>query len=240
MACLILHNAKANECDDHLKNLITDKAKFTWCTDHEKAKFSQYTWLHKNTACGKFDITRDPTTSNRNNVYWGEISCSDSDSLQDSHRLYPTLNLKECSFGPYNSSFLVWIDLADIKDFEWISIATYSNKKNWQDLFGLNLIPKNDGVKLIIFHVPTFGIGKFEKVSNLYFPLRKWVKIDINVGNSEIKIYQDGELIIKAKKQWGVNGPSICEAHWGLYADRNTKNVVILNDDIYLYSNEKH
>ena len=38
------------------------------------------------------------------------------------------------------------------------------------------------------------------------------------------------------KKKWGVKGPAICEAHWGLYSGRKTKTTVILNDYIRLVS----
>jgi len=131
---------------------------------------------------------------------------------------------------------MVWVDIPEIKDFGWISLATYTNNENWQDLFGLNLISENGKIKLIIFHVPIFGKGKYETVNNLTFPLKKWVHISLDVNSDGIRVHQDGKLVIKATKFWGNKGPAICESHWGLYADAKTNEVLILNDDIFLIS----
>lgn len=233
---IITSHSHANECETHSTPFIKDKYNHMWCAKHETEKFDEYSWKHQNTICSRSDIVEDPTASGRGHVYRGQIFCSSIESSIENHRIYPTLNLKECLYGPYKSSFMVWADIDDINDFGWISLATYTNKKNWQDLFGLNLVSDNGIVKLIIFHVPIFGKSKYEKVSDLGFPLKKWVHLALDVDRDGIRVYQDGKLVIKARKRWGNKGPAVCESHWGLYADAKTNKVLILNDDIFLIS----
>ena len=61
----------------------------------------------------------------------------------------------------------------------WISLATYSNVKNWQDLFGVNLGAEDGQTVLVLFHVPKFGQGRFERRTHIPFPMKKWVRIEV-------------------------------------------------------------
>jgi len=64
------------------------------------------------------------------------------------------------------------------------------------------------------------------------------VRIEVVVDTRKgIRVFQDGTLVMRAAKDWGPAGPSICEAHWGLYAEGKTDYAHLLNDDITLRSN---
>ncbi|UCD33763.1 MAG: hypothetical protein JSV38_07880 [Desulfobacterales bacterium] len=211
------------------------KPMFEWYADHEYGNFREYSWRHKNTECGNLKILPDPTQSGRGYVYQGQVTCSASNS--QNHRLYPTLNLERCLKGPFKSTFWLWADIP-LKDSQgWVSFATYTNVKNWKDLFGVNLDTKNGSAYLVIFHVPKFGKGEFIKESPVNFPMKKWVRVDVSVeADGQIKVYQDKHLVASALKDWGPDGPAICEAHWGLYAEGRTERALLLNDDISIIS----
>jgi hypothetical protein len=119
-----------------------------------------------------------------------------------------------------------------------VSLATYTNVKNWQDLFGVNLDTEDGQPVLVLFHVPKFGQGRFKRSSRLAFPMKQWVRIEVVVSEQgAISVFQDEKLVLQAVKDWGPAGPSICEAHWGLYAEGKTDFGHLLNDDITLRSN---
>jgi hypothetical protein len=154
------------------------------------------------------------------------------------HRLYPTLNLEQCLYGSYYSSFDVWLSAPPPGERGWISLATYTNVKNWQDLFAVNLGTEGGQTVLVLFHIPKFGQDRFERRTRIAFPMKKWVTIEVMVdARGLIHIFQDGRLVIRAVKDWGPSGPAICEAHWGLYAQGKTDFAHLLNDDIVLKSN---
>lgn len=214
---------------------LMSKPTFEWYADHEYASFREYSWRHNNTECGNLKILSDPTRSGRGYVYQGQVVCSASNS--QNHRLYPTLNLEHCIKGPFKSTFWLWVDLPSGALRGWVSFATYTNVKNWKDLFGVNLGTKNGLAHLVIFHVPEFGKGEFIRENLIGFPMKKWVRVDVSVEtDGQIKVYQDKYLVASAVKDWGSDGPAICEAHWGLYAEGKTDKALLLNDDISIIS----
>jgi hypothetical protein len=222
---------------DHIDRLRNNysRAGFHWLANHESADFSEYFWRHADTACGWLMVVPDPTESGRGYVAESQIFCSvDQPAV---HRLYPTLNLENCLYGGYYSSFDVWLSAPPARERGWISLATYTNAKNWQDLFGVNLGAEGGQPVLVLFHVPIFGQGRFKRETPIAFPMKQWVKIEVVVDAEKgIRVFQDGTLVLQADKDWGPAGPSICEAHWGLYAEGKTDFVHLLNDDIVLRS----
>jgi hypothetical protein len=212
------------------------RVSFEWVAHHESSDFSDYFWRHADTACGWLDVVPDPTASGRGYVSESQIYCALGNGKV--HRLYPTLNLERCLYGSYYSSFYVWLSAPPAAERGWISLATYSNVKNWQDLFGVNLGVEDGQTVLVLFHVPKVGQGRFERRTHIPFPMKKWVRIEVLVdAQGMIRVFQDGAPVMRAAKDWGPTGPSICEAHWGLYADGQTDFAHLLNDDIILRSN---
>ena len=103
---------------------------------------------------------------------------------------------------------------------------------------GMPQVSEDGKTVLVLFHVPKFGKGHFKREARLDFPMKKWVKIEVLVGARKgIRVFQSGELVLQAEKDWGPAGPSNCEAHWGLYAEGKTDFAHLLNDDILLKSN---
>jgi hypothetical protein len=214
-------------------NIRTD---YQWYAHHEGGDFSQYFWRHPDTACGWLMVVPDPTSSGRGDVAESQILCAQEKGMV--HRLYPTLNLDKCLYGSYYSAFDVWLRAPPVAEPGWISLATYTNVKNWQDLFGVNLGTQNGRIALVLFHVPRFGQGQFERKTRVDFPMEQWVKIEVMVDEAQgIRVFQDKTLVLQASKDWGPAGPAICEAHWGLYAHENIDFAHLLNDDILLRSN---
>jgi hypothetical protein len=209
---------------------------FQWFANHESGDFDEYFWRHSDYPCGWLRIAPDPTGSGRGYVAESQIICPNDKG--EVHRLYPTLNLEKCRYGSYYSSFYVWLSAAPVEDRPWISLATYTNVKNWQDLFGVNLGTEEGQTVLVLFHVPKFGQGRFKRVARLAFPMKRWVKIEVLVSeHGFIRVFQDKTLLLQASKEWGAAGPAICEAHWGLYAHGEIDYAHLLNDDILLKSN---
>lgn len=212
------------------------RARFEWYAHHENGDFSEYFWRHADTTCGWLVVVPDSTSSGRGYVSESQIFCAlDKGKV---HRLYPTLNLEQCLYGSYYSSFYVWLSAPPASGHGWISLATYTNVKDWQDLFGVNLSTEADQTVLVLFHVPKFGQGRFERPTRIPFPMKQWVKIEVAVSEQgTIRVFQDEKLVLQAVKDWGPSGPSICEAHWGLYAEGKMDFAHLLNDDIFLKSN---
>jgi hypothetical protein len=212
------------------KHILPEKK--TWTANHEIGGFDEYSWKHPDNSCGYQVIVNDPTKRNSGKVLKTVVKCNQPKS-SDKHRLYPTLNFNQCYSGSFQSTFLAWVDLPPTKKRGWVSLATYSNVKNWLDLFGINLEPTDKGDRLILFHVPKLGQDSFVRESYIEFPMKEWVEIKVNVNSfGLVQLYQNGILIGSALKDFGANGPAICEAHWGFYGKGNTQRGMILNDDI--------
>jgi hypothetical protein len=212
------------------------RTEYQWYAHHESGDFSNYFWRHPDSTCGWLMVVSDPTSSGRGYVAESQILCAREKGT--AHRLYPTLNLEKCLYGSYYSAFDVWLAAPPVAEPAWISLATYTNVKNWQDLFGVNLSHKDGQIELVLFHVPKFGQGRFERKARIGFPLKRWVKIEVMVDEKEgIRVFQDKKLVLQAHKDWGPAGPTICEAHWGLYAHGDVDFAHLLNDDILLRSN---
>ena len=205
---------------------------FYWKADHENGSLEEYSWWKTETVpTGTLKVITDPTGAGRGYVLSGEVT-SGAIPANESHRLYPALMLPDCYRGPYSSVFHVWSDLPLDKEHGWFSFATYTNRKEWQDLFGVNLGEENGESRLILFHVPVVGKGDFTRISPIPFPMKQWVKIEVSVDSSGIMLLQDDRLVAEAKKTWGREGPGLCEAHWGMYAQGKNSSGVILNDDV--------
>ena len=210
--------------------------RFEWVAHHESNDFSDYFWRHANTACGWLTVVADPTGSGRGYVSESQIYCALGKGQV--HRLYPTLNLEQCLYGSFYSAFDVWLSAPPTDERGWISLATYSNVKNWKDLFGINLGVEAGQTVLVLFHVPKFGQGRFERRTRVPFPMKRWIRIEVIVdAQGVIRVFQDGAPVLQALKDWGPAGPAICEAHWGLYSEGNTDFAHLLNDNIFLRSN---
>lgn len=209
--------------------------RFAWSAHHESGDFSEYFWRHTDTTCGWLVAVPDPTGSGRGYVSESQIYCALGKGQV--HRLYPTLNLERCLYGSYYSSFDVWLSAPPTAERGWISLATYTNVKNWKDLFAVNLGTEAAQVALVLFHVPKFGQSRFQRRAQIPFPMKQWVRVEVAVdANGVIHVFQDGVPVLRARKDWGPAGPSICEAHWGLYAEGSTDFAHLLNDNILLRS----
>lgn len=203
-----------------------------WQARHETGNLEEYSWWHiEGVPTGTLKVIPDPTGSGRGSVLRGEITAA-SPPGGDSHRIYPALLLPECYRGGYHSTFNVWADFPPSTQRGWFSFATYSNKKDWKDLFGVNIGFEQGEDRLVLFHVPVFSKGTFTRISSIPFPMRRWVKVDVKVDSSGIMLFQDERLIAEAQKDWGAEGVGLCEAHWGLYGQDKNRSGVLLNDDI--------
>ena len=212
------------------------RTELQWYAHRESGDFSEYFWRHPDTSCGWLVAVPDPTASGRGYVSESQVFCSPGD--KGVHRLYPTLNLEKCLYGSYYSAFDVWLWAPPVAEPAWISLATYTNVKNWQDLFGVNLGNKDGQIELVLFHVPKFGQGLFVRKAHIGFPMKQWVRIEVMVDEKQgIRVFQDKTLVLQANKDWEPAGAAICEAHWGFYAHGDIDFAHLLNDDILLRSN---
>ncbi len=203
-----------------------------WQAGHETGNLDEYSWWRvEGVPTGTLQVVPDPTAAGRGSVLKGEIT-SVSPQGGDSHRLYPALLLPECYHGAYTSTFSVWADVPKNGQRGWFSFATYTNRKDWNDLFGVNLGFEEGEDRLVLFHVPVFGKGNFTRLSRKPFPMRQWVKIDVRVDQGGIMLFQDDRLVAEARKNWGPEGVGLCEAHWGLYGEGKNRSGLMLNDDI--------
>ena len=203
-----------------------------WQAHHETGNLQEYSWWQAAGApTGELRVVPDPTGSGRGFVLRGEITAPGPFG-GESHRFYPCLLLPECYRGGYRSSFLLWADLPPAAERGWFSFATYSSKKEWKDLFGVNLGFEQGVDCLVLFHVPSFGKGAFTRVSRIPFPMRRWVKVEVRVDDGGILLFQDDLLIAEAKKDWGGEGAGLCEAHWGLYGEGRNLRGTVLNDEV--------
>lgn len=84
----------------------------------------------------------------------------------------------------------------------------------------------------MLFHVPEFGKGDFTRYATIPFPMKEWVTITVKVDRTGIMLLQNDRLVAEAKKNWGPDGVSLCEAHWGLYSQGKTARGILLNDNI--------
>jgi hypothetical protein len=237
-AILILASTAVSNGSEELQRFRNSNVgtRFVWFAHHESGNFSEYFWRHAYTTCGWLVAVPDPTSSGRGYVSESQIYCALGKGKV--HRLYPTLNLEQCLYGSYYSSFNVWLSAPPAEKRGWISLATYTNVKNWKDLFAVNLGTEAGQTVLVLFHVPKFGQSRFQRRERISFPMKQWVRIEVVVdAQGVIYVFQDGAPVLRATKDWGPAGPSICEAHWGLYADGNTDFAHLLNDDIVLRSN---
>lgn len=205
-----------------------------WQARHEGGDLEEYSWWRvEGSPTGAVQVVPDPTGRGRGFVLKAEIEGA-SPPGADSHRLYPVLLLSEGYRGAYRSSFRVWADVPPGPERGWFSFATYSNKRDWKDLFGVNLGFEQGEDRLVLFHVPEFGKGDYHKISIVPFPLRRWVTVEVRVDEGGILLFQDGRLIAEAAKAWGPEGVGLWEAHWGLYAQGKNRRGVVLNDDVSL------
>lgn len=203
-----------------------------WQARHETGDLEEYSWWRsEGVTTGTLTVVPDPTGSGHGPVLRGEITTA-SPGGGDSHRIYPALLLPECYRGAYTSTFEVWADLPPAAERGWISFATYTNRKDWQDLFGVNLGHEQGMDTLDLAHVPVIGTGSFTRISRIPFPMRQWVTIQVRVDTGGIMLLQDDRLVAEAKKSWGAEGPGLCEAHWGLYGQGKNKSGVLLNDNL--------
>jgi len=203
-----------------------------WKAHHETGDLEEYSWwLIEGVPTGTLKVIPDPTGSGHGFVLRSEITAATPPG-GDSHRLYPALLLPECYRGGYRSTFQIWADIPPSTERGWFSFATYSNKKDWKDLFGVNLGFEQGEDRLVLFHVPVFSKGTFTRISAIPFPMRQWVKVEVKVDNGGIMLFQDERLIAEAKKEWGADGVGLCEAHWGLYGQDKNRSGELLNDDI--------
>ena len=204
-----------------------------WQAMHETGNLEEYSWWRmEGVPSGTLAIVSDPTGSGHGFVLRSEIT-SPSPPPADSHRLYPVFMLPECYRGGYTSTFSVWADLPPHSAQRgWISFATYTNKLDWKDLFGVNLGHENGQDCLVLFHVPEFGKGNFTRFSSIPFPMKTWVTISVKVDDTGIMLFQNDRLAAEAKKNWGPDGVGLCEAHWGLYGQGKTAGGLLLNDDL--------
>jgi hypothetical protein len=204
-----------------------------WQAMHETGNLEEYSWWKtEGVPSGTLNVVPDPTGSEHGFVLRSEITRS-SPPPGDSHRLYPVIMLQKCYRGGYTSTFSVWADLPPYSSERgWISFATYSNQSGWKDLFGINLGREDGQDRLVLFHVPEFGKGDFTRFSSIPFPMKQWVVITVKVDNTGIMLFQNDRLVAEAKKKWGADGVSLCEAHWGLYGQGKTAGGILLNDDL--------
>jgi len=210
----------------------TPEAAPYWQARHETGDLGEYSWWPiEGAPTGTLKVIPDPTGAGRGSVLRCAIAAA-SPPGGDSHRIYPALLLPECYRGGYRSSFYVWADLPSSTQRGWFSFATYSNKKDWKDLFGVNLGFEQGEDRLVLFHVPVFSKGAFTRISSIPFPMRQWVNVEVRVDGGGIMLFQDERLIAEAKKEWGTEGVGLCEAHWGLYGQGKNRSGLLLNDDI--------
>lgn len=203
-----------------------------WQARHETGTLEEYSWWRvEGVPTGTAQVVPDPTDGGHGSVFQGVITAV-SPPGGDSHRLYPALLLADCYRGAYTSAFSVWVDVPHDGQRGWFSFATYSSRKDWGDLFGVNLGHEEGEDRLVLFHVPVFGKGNFTRLSRIPFPMRQWVKIEVRVDQSGVMLFQDDRLVAEAEKNWGPEGAGLCEAHWGLYGEGKNRSGLLLNDDI--------
>ena len=132
-----------------------------WEANNEIRTLDEYFWVHADTSCDQLGVIEDPTPRERGWVLRSHVFCQHFNKGIN-HRLYPTWNRRTCHWGPYISSFDVWVDLPNTPKV-WVSLATYTNQKYWLDLFGINLETVGRKSRLVLFHTPRLGLSRFKQ-----------------------------------------------------------------------------
>lgn len=161
--------------------------------------------------------------------------------VNNNHRAYPTIQLYKTDGGAFVTPCLVtlrvWLDIdlhAASPENEWFSFATLSadDSDNWSRVVLVNL--SYDGF-VHLMHVPDQGEQEYVyQTTNLTFPMRQWVRLDIYVDfdkyDGYAKVWQDGVLVSYAL----VNGGewTLPQAHFGLYCPPSLSQGTVYNDDL--------
>jgi hypothetical protein len=177
----------------------------------------------------------------RAHVAWltGEVGAEPVDG--PNHRGYPTIQLQHTTSGACATPCLVefWarVEGVDLRDGEWLSLATLSSDPSdqWSRVVTVNLGP--DG-RLSLFHVPDPGLGDTElQRADVELPQGRWVRItiwiDLDPDRGAVGVWQDGALVAAARVRGGDG--SLDQLHFGLYAPPTVTAGVVRNDDIAIY-----
>ncbi len=159
-----------------------------------------------------------------------------ADADGPNHRGYPTVQLDKLPGGGFTTPVIiklsVWADVV-MTPGQWVSFATLSPDASdaWNPVVTVNLDP---GGWVNVFHVPVPGAHVTEIETHRPFPMRKWVqlkiRIDFDPQNGFIEVFQDRELVARAKVSGGHG--RLEQAHFGMYASSSLTTGKLCNDDL--------
>lgn len=110
----------------------------------------------------------------------------------------------------------------------------------WTSVVTVNVVwdAERETTALNIYHVPGDDEGDYRQVGVARFPLEEWVDITIEWdADNRIRVYQDGELLITARKDSGMDDLEVPDGelhglHAGGYASADITGWEIRNDDL--------
>ena len=181
-----------------------------------------------NGPCNSWNVINNEEAVSGTHAFKGEVTCT----MEDGHRAYPTLQRQVQS--PLVNTWWVWLD----SNFagNWISMSTVDSNCNW----GSTLTTAVGSSRYWTpFHLPVFGQGVYNDLSNNLFPTKEWVRLTIYVKftggqNGYMHGWMNGEEMFSgAVTRSQTSG---CQWHWGLYASPDNNDVLMYEDDIRIYS----
>lgn len=168
--------------------------------------------------------------------YTHVASASDGDST----RCYPAQVWRPNWFNGVvaRGRFYVNVTPSEVGNDEFLSLVTLSLHPD--GLVTLNLKVDSTGptagkLRLLLWHVPSFGQGDQARPAYVVFPTRQWVEVVMTLSPSgAVEVRQDGRLVLTAQKK---DAPGEVEAaHFGGYASAAVSGWTIGNDDLRVQS----
>jgi hypothetical protein len=182
------------------------------------------------------------------NAFLGTIAganAASTDSINNNHRAYPTLQFHKSSGGVFHTPVLVtlWVNLnMTLAAGQWFSFATFVSDTSdiWNRTVLVNL---DDQGYVNLMHVPYQSQGTLiRRNTSVLFPMNQWVELKIyldftpdskagaGVPRGYAMVWQDGQLISTARV--GGMGGVLAQAHFGVYAPPSVTAATLYNDDL--------
>lgn len=228
-------------------------ARLLWFDDFETGDYSRWTssdygadW--HNGFCHDNGFSQDHAVS-PSHSHRSEITCTSSES----HRGYGGLQFDgdnvlpaytnsgtgtEAPHGVVNT-YWSWLEVPyAFGGGRWFSFWTVNSSCSWNETV-ITLGLENASNRLTPAHiVNTGGTVDFEPNAP-GFPLGQWVRttIYINYHSGVMHVWQDGTSLLHAT--FSRPSSDICQWHWGAYASGDNDDIVLYEDDNYIWKLEE-
>ncbi len=228
------------------------EARLLWFEDFENGNYDRWTSKTYGADWGDDCDSNALSQEQAHGGSWSnrsEITCA----VGESHRGYGGLQFDgdevvesytntgsgiEAPYGVVNT-YWSWLETPYVfENGRWFSFWTVNNSCDWTDTV-ITLGLENDTWRLTPAHIVNTG-GTVEFVPDApAFPRGQWVRttIYINYHEGRMHLWQDGAEVLDAT--FSRSDTDMCQWHWGAYASGDNDDVVLYEDDNYLWKLEE-